>query len=687
MSLKVEHGSKTSIEELENLVENLLNRESSVRTKSDLRAVLDEIIDYNEVELCDEYRLKTSVYAERALGEYPPNTVDSIIRHRMNDQSFSCCREAANELVEDDELDIVLDGDDEERTDVIVADSAYGQPREKFDRFTRLGDEDEHKRILEILHGCRGKGHLVSLENCEFKMVLSSTPESDSWTVTFIYKLNGDYVYVKQDAGFLGIDGELNCGEELGEKSRGTVFYHSDYEIPYKGNDISTFRKFTRRFSHGVVSPFVTINIVDRRREDARVKYQGLVELVRKNEELFDFIGWESTKGEIGELKTFVAIPKNKNELSTEEKNKLDRIVVTNEKSVILTVDGQSHYRTGSILGSRLGLNEIDKKSLVICELESDNASDLFDDDRRGFTDRYDEREFRDMLEECLGGIEELERLNTDRVVMPEDGFDSTKRRLDELDDDVDLTEHIDSESMNPVHRENLNRLSSMKDAAIVDKLIDEHGKENIFSNITEVIESGEVYVNRRSLRENKDESQAGRNAVGRIFELLAYVRLVELCESSGYVCYHEPELSEIPGLNPSDYSQKPDMDIVIVNDSVSESPVYVFSLKTSLKDRIKQSAFWMLRMKLPSVSSILGNSGNLFKGIKDMSMFQDKNRDVMYGYISPVWSGCASNSILDDFDFGFVPESETTDSFDSQFSITKLEERISKNQLIDKED
>lgn len=668
--------------EVENLVE-LVEKQmkySNIKTVEELKEKLGKHIDYTENKICDKYRLKTSVYAHRALGEYVPNTIDSIIKNRKSDENYRSCEDACKDLItRDDEMRIILDGEKEERSDVIVSDSAYGQPKEKFARFTSLGDKDEHKKDIDFLHGCRGKGHLVSLENCEFKMVISSTPDSDVWTLTFMYRRDdGEYVYITDGSDYMTFKGKLDCGKKIGKKSHGTIFHHVDYNISYKGADLSTYRKFIRLFSHGVVNPFISLRIDDRRRDDTTIHYNGIRSFVKENEELFDFIGHSSVDGELGKIDTFVAVPKEN--LKKSEKRKVHRVLSTTNKSVITAVDGQSHYKTGSsILVNRLGLDEIGDNALVIASLESKYASDMFDDNRTDFVDKSYKNKYRDMLAESIKNMEELNKINTDKVVISDNGFeDNKKRRLDDLDDNVDLKNHLESDNIHSVHKSNIENMNNMINAPIVDKLLKEHGLDDMLENPKKVLESGEVYVNRRSILNDKDPTQAGKSAVGQIFEILTYLVFVNHCEKSGYTCYHEPSLSDIPGLEPSDYSQEPDMDIVVVDTSTDKSPVYVFSLKTSLKERIKQSAFWMLRMKLPDFTSVIKNPSNILKNVKDMIMFENKSREIKYGYMSPVWSGGASSSILSNFDFGFVPKEKVSDDIECQYPMVKLKEILS---------
>lgn len=667
--------------EIKDLVESVLD-ENSLNSVSNLRRSLNECINFSEEKICDRYRLKTSVYAHRALGEYPTNTVDSLILNRKQGDRYDSCSDACSELVEEqDRVVISLDGGNEE-TDVMVSDNAYGQSKNNFDRFVKLGDEEEQKRKFDFVHGCRGKGHLVSLNNCEYKVVVSSQPSEDCWTVTFMYEYENEYYYVRDDDEFMTFTGELDCGGDVGKKTHGTVFHHVDYDVPYRGTT-SSFRKFVRNFSHGVVNPFVPIQITDRQDEDMFFEYGGLQDYVRENESVFDFIGSSSVECSIGTLDTFVAVPKD--DVDTGQKRILHKVVSTSEDSVLLAVDGQTHYKSSnSLLTNRLDFDEIGDKAIVLCRLESKNASNLFDDDRESFRQRSTEKMFKEKLVESLENMEELDKINTDRLVKPPSGSsESNRRRLDDLSDrdEVDLKNVIDADELKQVHKKNLNRISKLKNAPVAEKILMEHEDKNVFDSMEEILRSGRSYVDRRSIKQGKDVNQAGKSAAGQLFEILCYTQFVELCEGSKYVCHYEPSLDEIPGLNPLDSANEPDMDIVLVDESEDTAPVYVFSLKTSLKERIKQSAFWRLKMKIPGYD----NSATVFSELQQETLFESKERPIKYGYLSPVWSGGSSSGILDDFDFGFVPQEKHTEQMDSQFKISNLTDSLKTGRSITK--
>lgn len=682
--MSVEIRPENHNQDVKGIVKRII-QESNLMTVRELRDELMKITDLSEEKICDRYRLKTAVYSHRALCEYPANTADCIILNRKTHDNYNSCSEACGDLIDSrDEMKLSLDGSDE-HTDVLVSDSAYGQSKDDFDRFVTLGDEEKQKRPFEFLHGCRGKGHLVSLNNCEFKIVLSSTPDSHYWTVTFMYKHDDEYYFAKDGDEFMTFNGKLQCGGEIGNKTNGTVFYHMDYDIPYSGGEIRGFRRFVRRFSQGVVNPFIPIKINDRRKKEAEFVYCGLREYINNNKSVFEFVEESSVRTEIGEIEVLAAVPKD--ELDKEQKRVVHKVVSTSEDSIILSVDGQSHYKaSNSILTNCLGLDEIGDKTILLCRLKSENASELFNDDRESFEEESSKDSFRNGIAKAVKDMEVLEKINRDRLVAPEDGFDGeSKRRLDELNENVDLREKINAEELHPIHDENMRHVSELKNAPVVEKLLDENKNVNILENIIEILKSGQVYVDKRSLKEDKEVGQAGKNAVGQIFEILCYTRLVELCEDSNYVCYYEPTVEEIPGLEGGEYSQKPDMDIVVVDKSSQNSPVYVFSLKTSLKDRIKQSAYWRLKMRVPSTRQLLKNPSGDLKSLLETTMFRTKSRPIQYGYISPVWSGGSSSHVLNDFDLGFVPEQKVSDDIDCQFEMSKLRTRIKDGEKIEK--
>jgi hypothetical protein len=674
------------------IVEKLFASKTTTEDAQDiLQDELTNLIDYTENIVCDRYRLHTSVHEHRALCEHPPNTVDSILRHNLDErENFNTCQKACDVLLDENAmLTMRLGGEVGEETSVTFSDSAYGQPVDKFDRFLTLGDTDDHKREYKFLHGCRGKGHLTTLQHTNYKLVLTSTPDSQAWAFTVIYQReDGEYVYVTDGDSYIEVEGSLDLGREIGEKNSGTVLKHIGYDIPYDGSSRAGFRKLVRRFSHGSVKPFIPVRITDSRKRDYLYLYNGLLEYIeQKSDRLFDCIetGYAETEA-LGKLEVTCAVPKDSLP-STEAKRELLRITTSSDSTVFLTVDGQTHFKmSNSFLESRLDMDEIGSDTVVIARAVNPpkGLEDVFDDDRQSFRKSEHLNKFKQSLIDTIAGMEELKQTNVDRMVSSLNRMKKDKtsrknkkqndtRRLSDLDEDASLTSLFENPSnLSTTHRKSLEMISSYKNAPIVHKMMKEYSDEPTLENITEILKEAEKYSNRRSIKEGKNVEQAGKNSIGKMFEMIMYIELVRAAEESEYTCHYQPEAEELDGLELRNDTPSPDIDIALSNRE--NSTIYVMSLKTSLKDRIKQSAYWRLKMKLPSKDDM---SETFNSEMENTTPFNRKECNIQYGYVSPICSGGSSNEMLKEFDFGYVPEDKVDDSLDGQFSLPTLTEKV----------
>lgn len=226
--------------------------------------------------------------------------------------------------------------------------------------------------------------------------------------------------------------------------------------------------------------------------------------------------------------------------------------------------------------------------------------------------------------------------------------------------------------NLHKVHERTLNTLEEYNVAPVAKQLISRYGEENILANLPEMIEEGRPRIKGViSEKDNgKDVRQSTNSYIGGLNEILVYFALVRECEANGYVVRHEPTFDEINGIKSGDFV-KPDMDIVIHEQDSDDAPLYIFSLKTTLRERIGQSALWKTWLDIST--NTCGDcdccSNNL-----DHNLFEKNERDsIYYGYIT---LEKATAQLLDMFDFGYVP-SEHVDSSMGQTALESLSDDV----------
>lgn len=675
------------------IVEALFTSDSVEESIELVESICDQI-EAEWIPVCrnSESRLDTGVKRCATLAEHTPNIVDSYVRMEHGDDAdFGSLEKAVSAVSDLDEKQSVMrisGNSDVDATNFTFADAAGGQDVEDLDKFAELGDTDRSKYSIPYLHGRRSKGHLTSVRYLVnaggYKVIATSTPESDLWGIlVFRWSEEDDaYQYLTDDGEFLSVAGELDFGNNIGCKSQGTVSRLIGFDIEYR-KDKRTVSKFVRKFANNVVNPYVPLCIVDTI-NDETLEYSGLLDIVHENEDLFDFTGSTEAHDEVfGSMCVHVAIPKERCNMSKDEKRTVNSVTTTDpeEDNVILCVDGHKHFGMSSnFLSSQLGMDEVESDAVIIVELTDGGDRDsLFNDNRNGFSDSKHKSRFRDVLVDVVDDMDEIENIDTDRAVR-EDGSDK-QFRVSDLPNDPDLGDLLECDDLDSVHRSQIDDLNCNKFVPVIYEVVQQSDETDILENLNLFINKCQPYVEAMGRMEGKDSIPDYRSqAVGQINEILTYLQIVEIVDGSGAKCLYNPSLGSLPNVE-ADADQSPDMDIGIVSED--EETIHVFSLKTSFRERIKQSAYWYLKLKLPArgiVSKIPNFLSDRLCDLLEHSMFLSKDAEIKYGYISPILNGSANTKVLDEFDMGYVPSEEVMSDRDNQYSLSDLSSWLNEN-------
>ena len=159
-----------------------------------------------------------------------------------------------------------------------------------------------------------------------------------------------------------------------------------------------------------------------------------------------------------------------------------------------------------------------------------------------------------------------------------------------------------------------------------------------IGNHIREIMESCTEVVTRQAEREGLDVAQVRKTVGGNYFQaLIAYLLIQNLGDK--FLVLINPKLENIKELksliiNVGNEKSTPDSDIVVYNPNSSESPIFLFSIKTSLRERIAQSVMWKLMVDMASTTC------PHIKNIKDCPINKNKisaniKRKVIYSFIT----------------------------------------------------
>lgn len=365
-----------------------------------------------------------------ALVELVVNSFDAELLKQYDDgsdESYDTAREAANALLDGDEMvNLRADGfkgrgRGKSTWNFKLQDKGMGQTQELFeDRFLGLLEPGSVKREYNFIQGKFGMGSSGSLRFCEsgYKFIASASHAEKgqwSWSLTRENLNEHRYEFLTIDGEIPRFTGDFNPGEAMDTAQYGTVIKLFNYDL--KNSSRITEGRFRREFEKWLCDPVIPTNLIDYRgRDEHTAATKGLQDRIAENNELVKHsYTIQKNFGERLGTRDITAVVFH----SEDERKKLiedgivaKRLLDMNEfytsssDRVLLTVNGQSHYMYSmSPLKTKCELPRTAEDMFVFVDLSdvrSAEFSNLFQSSRDSLVDTELRRTLEDGLFEAL---------------------------------------------------------------------------------------------------------------------------------------------------------------------------------------------------------------------------------------------------------------------------------------------
>lgn len=203
--------------------------------------------------------------------------------------------------------------------------------------------------------------------------------------------------------------------------------------------------------------------------------------------------------------------------------------------------------------------------------------------------------------------------------------------------------------------------------------------------NSTEIFRACEDRVASRAESQDKDVSQVKRTVAGDYFQAFIALSIVEVATENGYQLELDPQTDDVPELEATsrdissedgdadeDYSLEPDTDIVLFEPD-SDSPIYIFSCKTSLRERLAQSGMWKLYYENAEY-----DCSDPSCPTHQYELPEETDRDFYVGFITLDWyNEIPSNTIVPLLDMGYTGNPDTVNRDDGIYPLSELPDHI----------
>lgn len=430
--------SSSSIRKSE--VEYLVQAESSKEFSSFLDKILERVDQeaYNWIPVGQQ--VNNQMIADitdnmTGLVENLTNISDAYLLKNYDEGNYKSSHEAAEHLIEDQDVaKMRFDGGiGEKNPSVTFSDRAHGQSREDFDVFVSPYESGVTKQKYDFLQGRRGVGGMTALSHTKNgdKFVASASDDNPkSWTWTVIRQMkDGDYYYLKLNGDFPTFNGVFDCGNGIGEKTKGTVIKLYSYSLKTNPKT-ATNNAFRRRLSRYLPNPVSPVEIVDTRRDSINsYTYTGLRnEIENASDAFYDQISGTVDIFNIGEVRISVFIKRSREKLENMEssgeipegssKNYTNVLTTQNEPRMIISVNGQAHARyTKSNMKSETGFREVGENMIILVEFDDNTLeanNNVFNTGRDGFSDKGVENQFINAVTNFVSSSDEINKISRD---------------------------------------------------------------------------------------------------------------------------------------------------------------------------------------------------------------------------------------------------------------------------------
>lgn len=345
---------------------------------------------------------------------------------------------------EDEQIEIITDGEKGEPPNIIVQDQGIGQPPELFEEsFFDLLIAGARKREWPFQQGQFGMGGSAVMPhsgNQGYKLVISAShrnPETWCWSIAKKNKRKHQYEYLTFGGDVFQFEGEFNGVDH------GTFIKIFNYEYGSVGHSPTYLR---RRLTKSLWYTPLPVRMVEGREEVVKSyskesTTKGGFQYFEDYQHLIERDYWINEYdfgGDLGKRDIRVVVAKSNPDLSeSEERQKMRWITGTRkehrEQAVFFTVNGQTHGNLGeTFIRNRCNKQKIGRDVMVFMDFSDLAAeqselwelSDLFVPARYRLSDTELADDLIEGLEDALKNdptLQELERRRRQRVLHEQD--------------------------------------------------------------------------------------------------------------------------------------------------------------------------------------------------------------------------------------------------------------------------
>ena len=417
------------------LAQNLLTKE---HTESEVAELIHDQVEKNSdtewVPLGREpnnYSIVENQQADAmaAFTELVVNSIDAIILRNYfqrfendhNGSEFDSLKEAAEELVNEDEddIEIAATGERNGPFSLTLYDNGCGQPQNEFEHtFLNVLSPGELKQEYDFLQGKYGMGSTGVLPFCGdkgYKFIASASYETPSeWSWSIIRKNRDETRYE-----YLIVDGRPpTFSGEFGGNEQGTFIKCYEYQSETKSNITKRFRYRLERY---IAESPVPIQLHEKRTDGYGSPYtQGLLPSLENRQELvqdIDRIEHDFDNDVLGEqtIEIFLMMADDLIEEKGLSKSAKEAFVTgakQTEQAILFTYNGQTHGDQGqTFLRRRCKFRRISNDTLVhidFSDVDDADVVDLFKPSRDRLQHKEPAEVLKNELEDVLSENEML---------------------------------------------------------------------------------------------------------------------------------------------------------------------------------------------------------------------------------------------------------------------------------------
>lgn len=211
----------------------------------------------------------------------------------------------------------------------------------------------------------------------------------------------------------------------------------------------------------------------------------------------------------------------------------------------------------------------------------------------------------------------------------------------------------------------------------IFDAEIQKVAKDRRLAQAQSIIENCEPAVEDRAESNDKNLDQVRRSVAGDYFQGFIASTTAETATNNDYRVLHNPTLSKNDDLKDlaltlNGNEVKPDTDLVYYKPD-DDSPIMIFSCKTSLRERLAQSGMWKIVYETAEHECSDEDCPT-----HNYSFAGDIDREIYIGFITIDWyDEVESDDVVDLLDLGYVANPANADRSADIYPVAELADHI----------